>query len=233
MMEYELEACLIHEYTRTGACHAFLPIVGSGENGCILHYNENNSTLTDGDLVLIDTGAEHECYAGDITRTFPVNGQFSEAQADVYNIVLEANLAGIAAVKPGNHWNDSHDAAVQVLTEGLRKLGILKGAVKKLIKDQAYRPYYMHRTGHWLGSDVHDVGEYRVDKNWRLFEPGMVLTVEPGLYLGNDKSIPKKYRNIGIRVEDDVVVTKDGCDVLSGDVPKQIDEIEALMASES
>ena len=230
MMEYELEACLIYEYTRSGACHAFLPIVGSGENGCILHYTENNCTLTDGDLVLIDTGAEHECYAGDITRTFPVNGQFSKAQTDVYNIVLKANLAGIAAVKPGNHWNDPHDAAVLVLTQGLRELGILKGTVKKLIKDQAFRPYYMHRTGHWLGSDVHDVGEYRVDTHWRLLEPGMVLTVEPGLYLGNDKAIPKQYRNIGIRIEDDVVVTKEGCDILSQDVPKHIDEIQNLMA---
>ncbi len=229
MMEYELEACLIHDYTAAGACHAFLPIVGGGENGCILHYTENNCELNDGELVLIDTGAEHQHYAGDITRTFPVNGRFSKAQQAVYDIVLQANLAAIDAVKPGNHWNDPHDAALLVLTKGLKDLGILKGSVKKLLKDQAYRPYYMHRTGHWLGSDVHDVGEYRVDENWRLLEPGMVLTIEPGLYLGSDKSIPKSYRNIGIRIEDDVVVTQDGHEILSSDVPKHVDDIHALM----
>ena len=232
MVEYELEACLIHEYTRSGACHAFLPIVGGGENGCILHYTENNCELADGSLVLIDTGAEHQCYAGDITRTFPVNGRFGKAQKAVYDIVLAANLAAIDAVKPGNHWNDPHEAALLVLTKGLKALGILKGSLKKLLKDEAYRPYYMHRTGHWLGSDVHDVGEYRVDKNWRLLEPGMVLTIEPGLYLGNDRKIPKQYRNIGIRIEDDVVVTRDGHDILSQDVPKHVDDVEALMAND-
>jgi Xaa-Pro aminopeptidase len=230
MHEYELEACLIGEYRRNNAVHAFLPIVGSGENGCILHYTENTDAMQDGSLVLIDSGAEYEAYAGDITRTFPVNGKFSKAQAEVYNIVLRAQLAAIDAVKPGNHWNDPHDAAVKVLTKGLKELGILKGSLSTLIKEQAYRPYYMHRTGHWLGSDVHDVGEYKIDSNWRLLEPGMVLTIEPGLYLGGSKAIPKRYRHIGIRIEDDVAVTKKGCEILSDAVPKSIEQIERLMS---
>lgn len=230
LREHELEAVLIGEYTREGGCHAFAPIVGGGENGCILHYTENTDVLNDGELVLIDSGAEINHYAGDITRTFPVNGKFSAVQREVYEIVLEANLAAIAKVKPGNHWNDPHEAAVKVLTRGLADLGILKGKPAQLIKDAAYRPYYMHRTGHWLGLDVHDVGEYKIDNEWRLLEPGMVLTIEPGLYLDDSRKIPKRYRNIGIRVEDDVVVTADGHEVLTNDVPKSIDEIEALMA---
>jgi len=227
--EFELEACLIGEYTRQGCEHAFQPIVGAGDNGCILHYTENSDVMEDGELVLIDSGAEYQGYAGDITRSFPVNGKFSDDQKAVYEIVLESQLAAIDAVVPGNHWNDPHDIAVRVLTRGLRELGILKGNLNKLIKDEAYKPYYMHRTGHWLGQDVHDVGEYKIDGNWRLLEPGMVLTVEPGLYLGNARKIPKRYRNIGIRIEDDVVVTSDGNEVLSAAVPKSIDEIESLM----
>jgi len=231
MREYELEAVLIGEYTRRGGCHAFAPIVGGGENGCILHYTENTDVLNEKDLVLIDSGAEMGHYAGDITRTFPVNGKFSAVQRDVYQIVLDANLAAIDMVKPGNHWNDPHDAAVKVLVRGLRDIGILKGKLPQLIKDEAYRPYYMHRTGHWLGMDVHDVGEYKIDNEWRLLEPGMVLTIEPGLYLDGSRKIPKRYRHIGIRVEDDVVVTQDGHDVLTADVPKSIEEIEAVMQS--
>lgn len=229
MREFELEACLVSEYTRQGCPHAFLPIVGGGKNGCILHYTENCDELIDGDLVLIDSGAEYQGYAGDITRTFPVNGLFSEAQKAVYEIVLDAQLAAIKAVQPGNHWNDPHTAAVHVLTRGLRDLGILKGNLKSLIKDEAYKPWYMHRTGHWLGQDVHDVGEYKLGGNWRLLEPGMVLTVEPGLYLGGNRKIPGRYRNIGIRIEDDVVVTHDGHDVLSSGVPKTVGDIESLM----
>ncbi len=227
--EYELEASLIAEYKRHGCDHAFLPIVGNGENGCILHYTENRSKLLDGNLVLIDSGAEYEGYAGDITRTFPVNGVFTEDQKKVYNIVLNAQLAAIDAVKPGKHWNDAHEAALKVLTKGLIELGILKGKLSTLLRDKAYQPYYMHRTGHWLGADVHDVGEYKIEGNWRLLEPGMVVTVEPGLYLNDAKKIPKRYRNIGIRIEDDVVVTQTGCEVISAAVPKQVDEIEALM----
>ena len=229
MREYELEAQLISEYRSQGADHAFLPIVGGGENGCILHYTENNDVLQDKELVLIDSGAEVNGYAGDITRTFPVGGKFSAAQKTVYNIVLEAQLAAIEAIKPGNHWNDFHDAAVKVLTRGLRDIGVLKGKLPKLLNDEAYKPYYMHRTGHWLGMDVHDVGEYKLNGEWRLLEPGMVLTVEPGLYLGNSRKIPKAYRNIGIRIEDNVVVTKQGCEVLTDDVPKSVVDIEAYM----
>ncbi len=229
MHEYELEATLIHHYRSNNACHAFLPIVGSGENGCILHYTENSDQLQDGNLVLIDSGAEYEGYAGDITRTFPVNGRFTKEQKAVYEVVLAAQLAAIDAVKPGNHWNDPHDAAVKVLTQGLRELGILKGSVSSLIKEEAYKPYYMHTTGHWLGQDVHDVGEYKIDGQFRLLEPGMVLTVEPGLYLNNSRKIPKKYRNIGIRIEDDVVVTKKGNDVITSAVPKTVQQIESLM----
>jgi len=231
MMEYELDATLFHTYRREGGVHAFLPIVGGGENGCILHYTENNAVLQDGDLVLIDSGAEVEGYAGDISRTFPVNGQFSDAQRELYEIVLEANLEGIAACKPGNHWNDPHDAAVRVLTRGLREVGILKGNLTTLIKKEAYKPFYMHKTGHWLGLDVHDVGDYKVDGEWCLLEPGMCLTIEPGLYIGSERSIPKPYRNIGIRIEDDVLITAKGHEVITSDVPKSVDDIEALMAN--
>ncbi|MBX2885204.1 MAG: Xaa-Pro aminopeptidase [Granulosicoccus sp.] len=230
IMEYELEAALIGEYKRRGATHSFLPIVGGGDNGCILHYTENNRILADGDLVLVDSGAEYQGYAGDITRTYPVNGVFSQAQRDVYQVVLDAQLAAIEAVKPGNHWNDPHDVAVKELTRGLIKLGLLKGTLAAEIKSEGYRRFYMHRTGHWLGLDVHDVGEYKVDGEWRLLEPGMVLTIEPGLYIGSGKGIPKRYANIGIRIEDDVAVTRDGYDVLTSAVPKTIDAIEALLA---
>jgi len=228
-MEFELEAELIASYRRLGADHSFLPIVGGGDNGCILHYTENSDELVDGQMVLVDSGAEWACYAGDITRSYPVNGVFSSAQRDVYDIVLEANKAAIAKVVEGNHWNDPHDAAVKVITRGLITLGILKGELKKLIKEEAYKPYFMHRTGHWLGIDVHDVGDYKIDDKWRVLEAGMVLTIEPGIYLGGARAIPKQYRNIGIRVEDDVVVTSDGPEVLTGSVVKEIDEIEALM----
>ena len=220
---------MISVYRRQGADHSFLPIVGGGNNGCILHYTENNEELVDGQMVLVDSGAEWQCYAGDITRSYPINGKFSNAQRDVYEIVLEANKAAIAKVVAGNHWNDPHDAAVRVITRGLIKLGILKGELKKLIKEEAYRPYFMHRTGHWLGIDVHDVGDYKIDDKWRLLEPGMVLTIEPGLYLNAARAIPKQYRNIGIRVEDDVVVTSEEPEVLTDSVVKEIDDIEALM----
>ena len=228
-MEYELEATLIGVYRSHGATHSFLPIVAGGDNGCILHYTENNQELKDGELVLVDSGAEFNGYAGDITRTYPVNGKFSAAQKDLYSVVLDANLAAIEAVKPGNHWNDPHDAAVKVLTKGLVSLGLLKGTPAKLIKEEAYRQFYMHKTGHWLGLDVHDVGEYQIDQEWRLLEPGMVLTIEPGLYIGSGRGIPARYANTGIRIEDDVVVTRNGHDVLTSSAPKGIDELEALM----
>jgi len=232
MTEYQLEAELLHEFMSRGARSSAYPsIVGSGANGCILHYIENSATLADGDLVLIDAGAEYECYASDISRTFPVNGRFSKNQRAVYEIVLEAQAAAIGQVRPGNHWNDPHEAAVKVLTRGLVDLGILKGRAGVLVKKEAYRPYYMHRTGHWLGMDVHDVGDYKVDNEWRLLEPGMVMTVEPGLYLSPAvKGLAKRWHNIGIRIEDDVLVTKDGHEVLSADAPKAPDDIESLMA---
>lgn len=230
-MEYELEAALIGEYRSHGALHSFLPIVGGGENGCILHYTENDCELQDGQLVLIDSGAEWRNYAGDITRTFPVNGVFSEAQRELYEVVLEANLAAIAKVVSGNHWNDPHNAAVKVITRGLVELGVLKGDVKKLIRDEAYKPWFLHRTGHWLGLDVHDVGDYKIDEKWRLLEPGMALTIEPGIYLPDKAPVPKRFRGMGIRVEDDVIVTDGEPEILTSAVPKHIDEIEALMAA--
>ena len=231
MMEYELEAEFLHEFRRAGGEPAYPSIVGGGENACILHYTENNAELNNGDILLIDAGAEHEYYASDVTRSFPVNGCFSKAQRAIYQLVLDAQLAAIEEVYPGNIWNAPHDAAVKVITRGLVKLGLLKGRPAALIKEQAYQRFYMHRTGHWLGMDVHDVGDYKVGEEWRVLEPGMVLTVEPGLYIpAGSKGVARKWWNIGIRVEDDVLVTRDGYDVLSKNVPKEIDEIEALMA---
>lgn len=232
--EYEVEAELIHEFMKNGCrSPAYPSIVGGGENGCILHYIENSSKLKNNDLLLIDAGAEFECYAADITRTFPVNGTFSDAQRQLYQVVLDAQHAAIAAVKPGNHWNQPHEAAIKVLTQGLIDLGLLKGKLQQLIDDEAYREFYMHRTGHWLGMDVHDVGDYKVGGEWRLLEPGMVLTVEPGLYIRDPAHIDKKWHFTGIRIEDDVLVTKDGCEVLTEAAPKEIAAIEALMAEAS
>ncbi len=230
--EYEIEAELLHEFTRHGMrAPAYPCIVAGGQNACVLHYTENKDILKDGDLLLIDAGAEHENYAADITRTFPVNGTFTESQRSLYELVVEAQLDAIGRVRPGNRWNDPHDAAVHTLTKGLVKLGLLKGRVSKLIKDEAYKRFYMHRTGHWLGMDVHDVGEYRVDGEWRVLEPGMVLTVEPGLYIAPDcHDVDPKWRGIGIRIEDDVLVTKDGCEILTAGLPKTVEEIEAFMA---
>jgi Xaa-Pro aminopeptidase len=231
MMEYELEAEFWHEFRQAGAEWAYPSIVGAGENACILHYTENNARISEGDLMLIDAGAEFDCYAADITRCFPVNGRFCKPQRAIYELVLDAQLAAIDEVYPGNHWNAPHEAAVKVLTRGLVKLGLLKGRPAKLIKEQAYRRFYMHRTGHWLGMDVHDVGDYKVGDEWRVLEPGMVLTVEPGLYIAADsKGVARKWWNIGVRIEDDVLVTRNGNDVLSKKAPKTVDEIEALMA---
>jgi len=231
MMEYQLEAEFLHEFRRAGGEPAYPSIVGGGENACILHYTENNAELRDGDLLLIDAGAEHQCYASDITRCFPVNGRFSKAQRAIYELVLEAQLAAIEEVYPGNTWNAPHDTAVKVITRGLVKLGLLRGHTSRLIKTQAYRKFYMHRTGHWLGMDVHDVGDYKVGDEWRVLEPGMVLTVEPGIYIAaGSKGVARKWWNIGVRIEDDVLVTRDGYDVLSKQTPKGIDEIEARMS---
>jgi Xaa-Pro aminopeptidase len=229
--EYTIEAEYNHEFTRNNAQHAYPPIVGGGANGCILHYTENDQKLNDGELLLIDAGCEVEGYASDITRTFPVNGTYSPAQRAIYDIVWRAQQAAIKKVQPGNHWDDPHRAAVRVITKGLMDLKLLKGTLAKLIKEQAYRKFYMHRTGHWLGLDVHDVGDYKVGEQWRLLEPGMVLTVEPGIYIpAHSKGVNKKWWNIGIRIEDDVLVTKQGHDVLTAALPSKIADVEALMA---
>lgn len=230
MMEYEIEAELLYEFRKGGAeFPAYSPIVGGGANGCILHYRENNAALNDGELLLIDAAAELDCYAADITRTFPVNGRFTATQRAVYEVVLAAQHAAIEQVRPGKHWNDPHDTALRVLTQGMVDLGLLKGSVDGLIESGGYRRFYMHRTGHWLGMDVHDVGDYKIADRWRELEPGMTLTVEPGFYIAAAADIPERFHNIGIRIEDDVLVTRDGNEVLSRDAPKTIDEIEALM----
>ncbi len=229
--EYEVMAELVHEFRRHNADTSYHPIVGGGPNSCILHYHENNQTLNEGDLLLVDAGCEYQSYASDITRTFPVNGRFTPEQRAVYDIVLDANLAAIDKVRPGNHWNDPHNAAVHVVTQGLVKLGLLKGRVAKLEREGAYRRFFMHRTGHWLGMDVHDVGDYKVGDEWRVLEPGMVMTIEPGIYIpAGSRGVPKRFQDIGIRIEDDVVVTKKGVEVLTSRAPKDADEIEALMA---
>ncbi|MBR9912238.1 MAG: Xaa-Pro aminopeptidase [Gammaproteobacteria bacterium] len=232
MGEYQLEAEIQHQFASNGARFpAYNSIVGGGKNGCILHYVDNSAPLKNGDLVLIDAGCEYEYYAADITRTFPVNGKFSAEQRALYEIVLQAQAAAIAAIAPGRHWEEPHDAAVRVITDGLRELGLLQGELDTLLETEAYKPFYMHRTGHWLGLDVHDVGDYRVGGQWRLLEPGMCMTVEPGIYVApNNTDVEERWRGIGIRVEDDVVVTKTGCEVLTEAAPKSVDDIEALMA---
>jgi len=235
LYEYHLESAITHYFANEGARYTAYPsIVGSGDNGCILHYIDNESKLKDGDLVLIDAGCELDCYASDITRTFPVNGVFTSAQKQIYQIVLDAQLAAIAEVKPGNHWNHPHEAAVRVITSGLLELGLLEGTLDEAIEKETYKQFYMHRTGHWLGIDVHDVGEYKIEGEWRLLEPGMVLTVEPGIYISpNCKDVDKQWRGIGIRIEDDVVVTKKSNKVMSQSAPKTISDIEALMSGSS
>jgi Xaa-Pro aminopeptidase len=231
--EFSLEAELDYEFRKGGAkMPAYGSIVASGRNGCILHYQENDAVLKDGDLVLIDAGCEIDCYASDITRTFPVNGRFTPEQKAIYELVLKAQQAAFAAIGPGKHWNQAHEATVQVITAGLVELGLLHGDVGQLIHDEAHKAFYMHRAGHWLGMDVHDVGDYKVGGEWRVLEVGMTLTVEPGIYISpDDHNVAKKWRGIGVRIEDDVVVTRQGCEILSSGVPKTVAEIEALMAA--
>jgi Xaa-Pro aminopeptidase len=231
LYEYQIEAELIHHFIDNGLrAVAYPSIVAGGKNACTLHYTENNSKLKNGDLLLIDAGAECDHYAADITRTFPISGRFNEAQKQLYQLVLNAQTAALEQIKPGLPWNLAHDASVEVLTQGLLDLGLLKGKLKKLIKDEKYKQFYMHRIGHWLGMDVHDVGDYKIKQEWRLLEAGMVLTVEPGLYIPVDcKSVDEKWRGIGIRIEDDVLVTPTGHEILTSGVPKSIADIEALM----
>jgi Xaa-Pro aminopeptidase len=230
--EYELEAELLHAFTRNGSrAPAYSSIVAAGDNACILHYTENNATVEDGDLVLIDAGCEYQHYASDITRTFPANGKFNPQQKAIYDLVLKAQLAAIESVAPGVSYDESHSVTVKIITQGLVKLGILKGRPAQLIKAEAYRDFYMHKAGHWLGIDVHDVGEYKIKDKWRLLEPGMVTTIEPGIYIAPDnKKVAKKWRGIGVRIEDDVLVTKTGHKVLSTGIPKTTIEIESLMS---
>ena len=232
MHEYELEAELMYEFIRNGARFAaYSSIVGSGRNSCVLHYVGNNKKIDNGDMVLIDAGCEYQSYASDITRTFPANGKFSAEQRAIYDLVLVSQLAAIKAVKPGASWVAPQDVIVKVLTEGLIDLGILKGKRDSLIERQAYMPFYMHRSGHFLGLDVHDCGRYRIANKWRKLEPGMALTIEPGLYISADSpGVHRRWHNIGVRIEDDVLVTAKGCEVLSQDVLKSADDIEALMA---
>ncbi|MEJ6476648.1 Xaa-Pro aminopeptidase [Pseudoalteromonas piscicida] len=228
--EYQLEAEIHHHYAMNGARHpAYGTIVGGGINATILHYTDNCDVLKDGDLVLIDSGCELEGYAADITRTFPVNGKFSEAQSKIYNLVLAAQQAAFEAVKPGSTLVKANQAAMKVLTQGLVDLGILAGDVDELVAAQACKAFYMHGLGHWLGLDVHDVGEYKLDEADRPFEPGMVLTIEPGLYFDEEAQVPDEYKGIGIRIEDDLLITESGFENLTVQVPKTIAEIEALM----
>jgi len=230
-MEYELEAEFLHEFYRSGAqAPAYTSIVAGGANACTLHYNANNCLLKEGDLLLIDAGCELDGYASDITRTFPVSGKFSAAQRDIYELVLAAQAAAIAQVKPGNHWNSPHEAALDVLVQGLVDLKLCQGTKDAVLESGSYRQFYMHRTGHWLGLDVHDAGEYK-DKagDWRKLESGMTLTVEPGCYIRPADNVPEHFWNIGIRIEDDVLVTDSGCDIMTIDAPKTIADIEATM----
>jgi Xaa-Pro aminopeptidase len=228
--EYEIEAELLYEFRRAGAQFpAYPPIVAGGANACVLHYVANADRLGEGELLLIDAGCELDGYASDITRTFPVNGRFSGAQRDVYALVLAAQASAMARVRAGNAWNEPHDAAVKVLAQGMLDLGLLRGSLEEVLEKEAYKRFYMHRTGHWLGLDVHDTGEYKRAGHWRKLEPGMTLTVEPGMYIRAADDVPPALAGIGIRIEDDVAVSENGCEVLTAEVPKGPDEIEALM----
>jgi Xaa-Pro aminopeptidase len=228
--EYEIEAELLYEFRRNGAQFpAYWPIVAGGPNACVLHYVSNQAQLREGDLLLIDAGCELEGYASDITRTFPVSGKFGGAQRDVYQLVLAAQGAAMREIRPGNAWNAPHDAAVRVLAQGMLDLKLLSGGLDEVLEKESYKRFYMHRTGHWLGLDVHDAGEYKRDGQWRALAPGMTLTVEPGLYIRAADDVPERLRDIGVRIEDDVLVTDAGCEVITQGTPKQTAEIEALM----
>ena len=228
--EYEIEAELLHEFRRGGAqAPAYTPIVAGGANSCVLHYVSNDAPLRKGDLLLIDAGCEVDGYASDITRTFPVSGRYSPAQRDIYEMVLAAQAAAIAATRPGARWNEPHDAAVRVLAQGMIDFGLCHGSLDAVLENGDYRKFYMHRTGHWLGLDVHDAGEYKYEGEWRLLERGMVLTVEPGCYIRAGEGVPAAFENIGIRIEDDLLVTAHGHEILTDAAPKSVAAIESLM----
>lgn len=231
LMEYQIEAELLRCFREQRAVPAYESIVAAGANGCILHYRHNSAELKDGDLLLVDAGAEYECYASDITRTWPINGRFSAPQRAIYDLVLKAQHAAIDAARVGRVWTDIHDAALGVIVRGLVKLGLLKGSVSRIIKEERYKDFFPHKSGHWLGLDVHDVGEYRIDGQPRVLEPGMVLTVEPGIYISpRNKDVDAAWRGIGVRIEDDIAVTAEGPLNLTGGVPKDPDEIERRLA---
>ena len=228
--EYEIEAELLYAFRRQGAQFpAYSPIVASGANACVLHYVGNDARMADGDLLLIDAGCELDGYASDITRTFPVNGRFSGPQREVYELVLAAQAAAMQETRAGKGWNQPHDAAVKTLAQGMLDLGLLQGTLDEALEKETYRRFYMHRTGHWLGLDVHDAGDYKIGGEWRPLVPGMVLTVEPGLYVRPGEGVPEAYWNIGVRIEDDVLVTSGDCEVITHETPKSIADIEALM----
>mgnify|MGYP001238364069 CR=1 FL=1 len=230
--EYELEAEIKYEFAKSNSTSSYIPIVGSGKNSCILHYNSNNSVLNDGDLVLIDAGCETEFYASDITRTYPINGRFTREQKEIYSIVLDAQKAAINQVKRGNKFSDPHDAAVIKITKGLTKIGLLKGNISDLIEKKKYTRFFMHRTSHWIGMDVHDVGDYMIDNEWRSLENGMILTIEPGIYIDDSEDIPEEYRKIGVRIEDMVLVNNDSPEVITYELEKEANEIEEIINNE-
>lgn len=233
LMEYEIEAEYLHEFYRHGSRFpAYGSIVAAGANACVLHYVGNNCRMIDGDLLLIDAGCELEGYASDITRTLPVNGKFSGAQKDVYEITLAAHQAALALARPGVAWNEQHDAATRVLAQGMIDLGLLTGSLDGVLESESYKQFYMHRTGHWMGLDVHDAGDYKVAGEWRKLEAGMVHTIEPGFYIRPAANVPKHLENIGIRIEDDILITADGCENLTAACPRTVAEIEAVMASQ-
>jgi Xaa-Pro aminopeptidase len=232
--EYEIEAELLHEFRRSGAAApAYTSIVAGGANACVLHYVSNDCRLRDGDLVLIDAGCEYDGYAADITRTYPVNGRFSGPQRDVYELVLASQYAALAEARPWHSYDATHDAAVNVLAQGMLDLGLLKGSLEEVIETASYRRFYMHRTGHWLGMDVHDAGEYKTTEGtWRQLEPGMVITIEPGCYIRPGDDVPEAFWNIGVRIEDDVLITDAGHEILTEGTPKTVAEIESIMHDE-
>jgi Xaa-Pro aminopeptidase len=233
IFEYQIEASINHQFGQYGAVPSYNSIVASGDNACTLHYVENKSQMKEGDLLLTDAGCEFQMYASDITRTIPISGQYTKEQKAIYSIVLEAQISAINSVKPGQTFENMQKNCIEIITRGLKKLGILKGSEAKLIEEESYKEFYMHGIGHWLGIDVHDVGSYVNEKGRsKPFAPGMVITVEPGIYISKkSKSIDKKWKGIGIRIEDDVLITSSGCEVLSGKLPKEIDAIEAIMSS--
>ncbi|HNY46463.1 MAG TPA: M24 family metallopeptidase, partial [Casimicrobium sp.] len=229
--EYHVEAELAHEFIRQGSrAPAYNHIVASGPNACVLHYNDSNRKMQDGDLLLIDAGCEYAGYASDITRTFPVNGKFTAPQRDVYQAVLNAQLACMESLKPGKPFNEYHDVATRVLSQGMLDLGLLKGSLEQVLEEKTYMQFYMHRAGHWIGMDVHDAGDYRKQGVWQTLKPGMVITNEPGLYIRPDANVPEHFWNIGIRIEDDVLITEGGNENLTITTPKTVAEVEAACA---